>query len=191
MGLAMRAKGCLHLIRRLRKQLLCGLLALGLMAVLGGCQPQSAEACLGDISYQNPKSVLRLEPLDDEGIGVVYREIKSVKTYFEKAPKPLWIFLYHSLDPVFRDLIPFAEQATEAYQGKAEVILLEVEANPEWEAIWKPKQLPFMMVLNHGQRIYQTDAVAYPTLLEAIQKLDELTGLKASIPLLERAKPQP
>lgn len=167
--------------------LLCLLLLLAMTSCGKVRDPaEAARALIGEESYQNPRSVLLFEQVDQVGEAVVYHELKAVEPFLDGADKPIWLFLYHSLDPTFRDLIPFVEQVCEAYQGRAYVVLLEIDHNREWEKIWKVKQLPFQAVLSKGQLLYHTDQVDLSSLRDAKKIMDDQAGFQANLPALER-----
>lgn len=161
--------------------------------LLTGCGSSSAEKgkgedvrrYIGEESYQNPRSVLLFENVPDVGPAVVYHEVKDVTAFINAADKPVWVFLYHSLDPVFRDLIPFVEQACEAFRGKVYILLLEVDSNKDFEQAWKPRELPFMAVFRNGSTTMTTDQVNRNSLITAKEQLEKWTGTRVHIPGLD------
>jgi len=105
---------------------------------------------LGDYSYDSPIIAMVYENLDDEGTGILYREVLDYTNYVTKSPVPVLVYFYTSLHTDYVGTTAQVEQIAEDFQGQITVVSVNVFQEAEIAEHYGIVTVPEFVILREG-----------------------------------------
>ena len=114
---------------------------------------------IGDYSYDAPIIAMVYEDLDDEGSGILYREVLDFDKLLEKTDKPILIYMYSSMHPDDTGTTASIEQMAEDYHYVILVISVDLFQASDVADRYEVAAVPEFIIIDSGDEISRFDSV--------------------------------
>ncbi|MBN1892674.1 MAG: hypothetical protein JW780_07825 [Clostridiales bacterium] len=112
--------------------------------------PSDYRSYLGEYSYNSSITAMVYEDFEEEGFGIVYRQIMDYNGYVTHAPLPVLVYFYTPRHDDYAGTTAEVEQIAEDHHDRLLVVSVDVFQEEAIATHYRVEAVPEFVILNQG-----------------------------------------